>query len=298
VNTQLSSIMELRWLASFSATCMHAAEAIAHGRLIADLRLAEAITEPAQILRQSIVASGLPRAAFWRNLTGLSRATDGSQQLAERAILKTTGPSRSNVAGEIAAGIAGVEAAVRQSLPSLMEELSLRLRPMREQWEAHGPGILHSIGRWTDPRVAAGEAQVILVHPALGGGGSAHLPYNNVLIEAVLTDPEPRLPEFLRLGWLLSQLNLDLPIFSETIHAKRLPHVAELAMIPVALRAAEQLDLLQLSPETIDLALTTWQVVTPSDVDPVDVLWRWWTTYQDTRPRWDIAFTALDRMFG
>jgi hypothetical protein len=291
--------MELRWLVSFPASCLHAAEAIAHGRLVADTQMAEAIAEPAQILRQTIVAAGLPRTPFWRNLTGLSVTTDGTSQLAERAVTKTIGPARAQaISGNIAAAIAGVEAAVRQAFPSLMDDLSLRLRPMRQQWEARGPGLLHNIARWTDPRMIAEQAQVILVHPSLGGGGSAHLPYNNALIEAVLTNPVEELPEFLRLGWLLSQLNLDLPVFSETIHGKRLPHVAELAMIPITLKAAESLDLLELAPETIDLALTSWHVVTPADTDPVDVLWRWWGTYVETRPRWDIAFTALDRMFG
>ena len=106
----------------------------------------------------------------------------------------------------------------------------------------------------------------------------AHLAYNNVLIEAVLTNPIPQLPETLRLA-CCSQLNLDLPVFSETIHGKRLPHVAELAMIPVTLQAAEELEFLTLTSEAIDLALNCWNVVTPPDTDRVDILWRWWGTY-------------------
>ncbi len=298
MNTRLSATTELRWQVNFSASCLHAAAAFAHGQLIVEPRMAEAIAEPAQMLRQTVVAAGLPRTLFWRNLVGLTVATDGTLHLAERAVTKTVGAARAEqVAGELAAAIAGVEAAVRQALPNMMEDLSLRLRPMREQWEAHGPGLLKSVARWTDPRVIAEQAQVILVHPSLGGGGSAHVAYNNVLIEGVLTNPIAALPETLRLAWLLAQLNLDLPVFSESIHGKRLPHVAELAMIPVTLKAAEELDLLRLNPETIDLALNSWHVVTPPDTDPVDILWRWWGTFCETRPRWDIAFTALDRMF-
>lgn len=291
--------MELRWLVSFSASCIHAAEAVAHGRLIADPRIAEAIAEPAQLLRQTIASAGLPRTPFWRHLAGLSVVTDNAQQLAERAILKTVGATRAaSVTSDIAAVIRGLESAVRRAIPTLLDDLSLRTRPMREQWEAHGPGILHALGRWTAPELIVPQAEVVLVHPSLGGGGSAHLPYNNVLIEAVLTNPVPELPEFLRLGWLLSQLNLDLPMYSDSVHGKRLPHVAELAMLPPTLKAGEELGLLQLDPTTIDLALRSWYVVTPSDFDPVDVLWRWWTTYIDTQPRWDVAFTALDRMCG
>jgi hypothetical protein len=290
--------MDLRWTVSFSASCLHAAEAIAHGKLVVDTKMAEAITEPAQLLRRTIQAAGLPRTPFWRNLVGLSVTVDGTRELAERAVTKTVGGSRANaIAPELAASIANVESAVRHAFPNLVDELAVRVRPLRDQWEARGPGLVHSIARWTDPRLVTPEANVVLVHPSLGGGGSAHLPYNNVHIEGVLTNPVPELPEILRLGWLLSQLNLDLPMFSETIHGKRLPHVAELAMLPVTLKAADDVELTTLTPETLDLALRSWHVVTPPDVDPVDILWRWWGTYTETRPRWSVAFTALDRMF-
>ena len=67
-------------------------------------------------------------------------------------------------------------------------------------------------------------------------------------------------------------------------------------MLPVTLQAAEDVELATLSPETLDLGAAGVEVLTPPDVDPVDVVWRWWGTYLETRPRWDIAFTALDRM--
>jgi len=290
--------MELKWIVSFPASCLHAAEAIAHGRLVTDTPLAEAIAEPAQTLRQAIVAAGLPRSVFWRNLTGFSVVAEGTTQLVERALTKTVGEARAaGVVAEIAAAISGLQASVRRALPTLVEDLSPRVGPMQSRWDTHGPQLLRGIARWTAADVIAERAQVIVVHPALGGGGSAHLLYNNVLVEAVGADPVAELPEVLRLAWLLSQLNLDLPRFSERIHGKRLPHVAELAMLPVTLKAAEELDLLQLIPDTVDLALNSWHVVTPPDTDPVDVLWRWWDTYLATRPRWEVAFAALDRMF-
>ena len=102
---------------------------------------------------------------------------------------------------------------MRRAFPNLLDDLSLRLLPLREQWEVHGPLLLQNMARWTDPRVVVAEARIVLVHPALGGGGAAHIPFNNVHIEAVLTNPVPELPENLRLVWLLAQLSLDLPAF-------------------------------------------------------------------------------------
>ncbi len=173
LNFQVSSNMELRWLVSFPASCLHAAEAISCGQLIADQRLAEAITEPAQELRRSIVSAGLPRAAFWRQLVGLAASIDNHRQLAELAIRKTMGPATRNafIASDLAGHIAAIESAVRRAFPDMVEELTLRCRPMREQWEARGPGLLRSMARWTDAKLIAPRADVVLVYPALGGGG-------------------------------------------------------------------------------------------------------------------------------
>jgi len=144
--------------------------------------------------------------------------------------------------------------------------------------------------------VVAPAAQVVLVYPALGGGGAAHLPFNLVHLEAVLTSPLPELPENLRLAWLLAQLGL--PALSDPIPGDRLPDIAALAMLPVTLQAAQDLQLVEASPEMLDRALSAWQILTPTSADPVDVLWRWWSTCLETRPRWDVALTALDRMLG
>jgi len=289
--------MTLHWTASFRASCLHAAAILARGQVLADDRLAEAMVGPAQELRQAIQASGLPRDPMWRQLIGLSAVVDSLRDLAERAVARCCGAAAAErSAASLVPALAALESAVRSLYPNLLAELALRERPLREQWEARGPGLLRSIARWTDPRLMPSEAKVVLIHPALGGGGTAHLPYNLVHLEAVLTNPVPHLPEVLRLGWLLAQLNLDLPAFSDQVHGSRLATIAELAMLPATLQAAEDVELATNGPELIDLALQAWNVMTPPEVDPVDVVWRWWSTYLETRPRWDIAFTALDRM--
>ncbi len=300
VNSPVTPTMQLQWTVSFRASCLHAAEAFAHGQLIVDPLLAEAVTDPAQGLRQAIQAAGLPRTEFWRNLTGLAPLTDGLRDLVERAVTQTIGSARAAaVADTLVPSIGDLESSVRQALPNLLDELSLRLLPLREQWEAQGPGLLQSVARWTDPRMVVPDARVVLVHPALGGGGSAHLRLNSVHLEAVLTNPVPQLPENLRLAWLLAQLGLDRPVFRDQIAGSRRPDVAALAMLPVTLQAAQDAGLVLRGIALIDLALSAWQVLTPTHlVDPADVLERWWATCLETHPRWEIALTALDRMLG
>ena len=174
----------------------------------------------------------------------------------------------------------------------------LRSRPLIEQWEARGPGLLKQIGVLTEENLLAEQSQVVLVYPALGGSGDAHLAYNQACIEAVLANPVAELPEVVRLGWLISQLQLDLPIYSEHVHRDRLPHIARFAMLPVTLAAAEYVELAKLSPETIRRAIEAWRLVVPPDVDGPATVLQWWQTYLETRPPWPIALAALDQMFG
>jgi hypothetical protein len=294
-------MMQLNWTASFRASCLHAAHATALGLVAADVRLAEAIAEPVHTLRLAMQSAGLPRDVLWWHLTGLAVLVDSRRELAERALTKTVGAGRAaQLTSRVAASLAAIEAAMRRAAPDLAEDLPARGAALQQAWNERGLELLHHVNRRTDPQVAVSQAQVVLVHPFLGGGGAAHLPYNNVHIEALPDEPprEPALPELLRLLWLLSQLNLDVPTLSEHIDGQRLPAVAELAMVPVTLQAAEDAGVLRLNLETLDAALRAWQIVTPPEVDPVEILWRWWGTYLDAQPRWDVAFTALDRMLG
>jgi hypothetical protein len=148
----------------------------------------------------------------------------------------------------------------------------------------------------TDGRLAADAADIVLVLPVLGGSGEAQLQNNSVRIEAVLANPHGQLPEVVRLGWMLGQLHLDLPLLSEGIQLDRLPHVAALAMIPPALAAAEHVELARLDEDTLALALDAWQVEIPSTLDPLDILSRWWGAFDEAHPPFEVAFQALDRM--
>jgi hypothetical protein len=290
--------IQLRWLASVSASCLHAAEGLCRGRAAADRGFAEALLEPARGLSQEIKAAGLPAPVFWRHLTALAAGIENNRQLAEVTLTKTVGgiAQTQAVAARFAGWIAAIEAAALRAAPKLLDELALRGEPLRQQWEARGPGLLHHIGRLTDERLFVESADVILLRPTFGGGGAAHLQYNSVRIEAVLANPVAELPEVVRLAWLLAQLNIDLPLFSELVHRDRLPHIAALAMLPPTLLAAEHVELSRSTPQTIAAALTAWNLPVPADVDLVAILGDWWATYEDSRPTFATALSALDRM--
>jgi hypothetical protein len=292
--------METRWKSPPLPSYLHAAQALVNGLPLADTQLAAALGPAAMLLGREIEAAGLPAPRFWRHLLPMSANIDGKRQAVEAAVTKTIGRGarfESQVAG-IAAAVAGIETAGREALPNLDQELELRQRPIREQWEARGPGLLHQLVTLTDERLLPESSTILLVHPALGGDGRAYLPYNQVQFEAVLANPHAGLPEVVRLAWLIAQLQLDLPAFSEQIHADRLPHIARFAMLPPVLAAAEAVELAALTPETLNLALTAWRLTSPPDVDAARLLTDWWQTCRETQPPWPVALAALDQLFG
>jgi len=289
---------QLRWIASQSANCFHAAQAVARGGSLADAELAAAVAEPAERLCEQIRASGLSEEPFWHHLVPLSAGIDNNRQLAEVVLKKTIGttPRARALVNPLAGRIGDVEAAVRRAMPTLVDELTERADPLWGQWQMHGPGLLRGVAQLTDQRLIVPRADVIVLYPAVGGAGVAHLLYNSVRIEVLPSDLLPELPEVVRLAWLLAQLNVDLPVFSETIPRDRQPLVAALAVLPAALAAADALELARCDPQTVAQALSTWLVDAPPGVDLAEVVLPWWQTCLDSRPAWNVALAALDRM--
>jgi hypothetical protein len=154
------------------------------------------------------------------------------------------------------------------------------------------------VAHLTDERLVVPNAEIVLVYPISGGGGAAHLIYNSVCIEAVQTDPIPELPEVLRLCWLLSQLNIDLPIFSETIHRDRWPLVAALGMLPATLAANQGIQTYHLELDTIRMALEAWQLDGSREGNLAELLLQWWETCLDSQLGWGVALAGLDRMLA
>jgi hypothetical protein len=292
--------LELTWRPHVLVSSLHAAEAVSRKLPLADSRLAAAIEEPALRLAAEIKAAGIPPARFWGHLIPLAAKIAGRKQLVETTVIKTTGRGArfEAIVSNLAATLVAVEGAFQAALPNLNDELALRERPLREQWEARGAGMLRQIGLLTEESLIAPSCEVLLVHPALGGGGEAHLAYNAVRIEAMLANPVAELPEAVRLAWLIAQLQLDLPMHSESIHADRLPHIARYAMLPPTLIAAESVELVRFAPDAMHKAIAAWRLAAPPGVDPAALISEWWQTYQETRPPWNVALAALDQMFG
>ena len=229
--------VELRWIASSAASCFHVAAALADGVVPVQPEVFVAFCEPTAELTRAIIALEIPPGRFFDRLVPLAASFDGNRMLAEVVLSKVGRDSAAAAkAGQFAGLFGDLKRAQVTSQPKLLDELELRAGPLREQWEGRGPGLLAGMGRLTEPGILVEQADVLVVYPVAGGGGAAHLAHNAVSIEAVLANPWPQLPEVARLAWLIPQLNLDLPRYTETLREPR--RVAALAMIPPTLAAA------------------------------------------------------------
>lgn len=291
--------MELRWQPNFDVSAMHASWAVHSGRHLLDAPLHSELAPAAAELGQLGGLCHVPSSVFWRQLLSLAADEPSNQQLATR-LLSRLGPdalSSPSRVSELAAAISRCESIVRRRFPNMIEELALRCGPLQQAWEARGPGLLFLVGEATEVGFITESATVLLVQPVVGGDGMAHITTNRVHIEALLTDADSRLPETLRLAWLLGQLNLDRPVYSEQVHGHALAEVAELALLPAVLAAAENVQLARLDEAAVELALEHWLRI-PADRREAlaNILMAWWETASQSQWPWSTSLAALAKM--
>ncbi len=291
--------MELHWKASFSASCLHAVACAEGGFPAIDSELGQLIEEPATVLIGSLAEFQLPVRQILQTLASLASSYDNNRQLVELTLTRLRGPgSREQVVSLLAAAIGTLETKLLAARPEMVDELALRGKPLQEQWSARGPGLLKQVERLTDENFVASSAEVVLVQPWVGGYGRTDLKTNLALFEAVLTNPHADLPEALRLGWLLAQLNADMPVYSEAVSNENLERVAALATLPVILTAAETVEWATCDLATIERCLECWQIDTEAPQKLAEQLFRWWSAYQDGSTSWAVAWRALEALLG
>lgn len=290
--------MELRWRTSFSASCLHAAACLGEGLPPVEGAANAEVDAAATALLADLEACGLSAARTLPRLVGLAADYENNRQLVEIAVTRLQGAGRMGPAdiGRLAGRIADLEAANLRARPALLDELAARSRPLREQWDARGPGLIRQMATLAGDSFIAPSAEVVLVAPLAGGHGRAHLLLNRVTFEAVLANPLAELPEALRLGWLLAQLNIDVPAFSDLVPGPRLHRVAGLATLPLVLSAAKRVEWAALTSASIAQALVGWHFPTDLPQDVAERLLGWWHAYETGGTRWSVAIGALDAL--
>lgn len=292
--------LELRWQENVWTSCLHAAQIVAGRNYPVDEALAASIGPIVEEMLHELYFAGISDRRFWRHVLPLSARHPGKAELARIVVGKTSGlaAADSPAAERVGQALTALERAYLKAIPDAENQLKLRRRPLQEAWEARGPGLLFFLKQFVPEDFVPEAADIVLVLPVSGGRGTAHLTYNSLRLEGVLYDPYPQLPEVVRLAWLLAQLNINLPKYGEQVHQDRLPLIARLAVLPAALAAAQEVELMRPGTVTLADALKLWQVTNAGHEALAEIVETWWTTQQAQDAPWNIALAALDRMLA
>lgn len=173
---------------------------------VVDPKLEATLREAAQVINERLELAEVEVSPFWETLLGCPSQSDGDR--VEQSLLAAGCPELGidSLAPGILGRLADARLAMRETFPKLADQLPLRARPLRELWEAGGPGILREMGRLTTAKLVPTRATLQLVQPARGGDGGLLADGDAVWMEAVLTNPDPAIPETLRLAWLIARL--------------------------------------------------------------------------------------------
>lgn len=247
-------------------------------------------------------SEGIEPRPFLAHLAALAPTCDVRRDLAHKTLTKLLGRAPADRLTPLVVGPMGAcEREYVAANPSILDELRLRTGPLRELWEARGPGLLAGVGRRTDKSQIVEFATVALVAPLTGlGGGAAFAATNVVEFEAVLANPIDALPETVRLAWLTSQLAADQIEFLTPLASGSAQDVVAAAMLPAVLEAAADLELVGENPALLETAAEAWDVASLREPGRVDVLRTWWNLARAggrfAATPWNARVAALDRM--
>jgi hypothetical protein len=299
----------IRWEIGDRLSPLHAARCWASGSLGIDPLLAEKISEPLSQLTKRLAADGLDLASFWSRLV-VAAASGAGDADACREALSAAGVGELGMdatASAVSTFLAETRLAYQERFPKSVQQLTLRARPLREQWDAYGAGLLRRIATQTHESFIPKNVVCVLLSPYRGGDGDCDTETSTLWIEAVLTNPVARVPEVLRLAWLVSRIGIGNRVLSapgidighggSTGDAARSAMVVSLAAVPVVLEAAAFLELgppMSESPEQIATAVQAWCGQMGPDV--VETIGRWWSQSEELKPPFPVSLKALDRM--
>jgi hypothetical protein len=298
----------LRWTTGERLTPIHAAKCFSLGVRGVDPSIARVITEPLTELNGRLAAVDLDLNIFWSRLVRSIAGGDSDHEACASALI-AAGCSPLSIdatANAIHSQLAEIRQIHHERYPKLADQLLLRGRPLRDQWDGFGAGLLKRIGKLTHPSFLPKDITAILISPYRGGDGDLDASAGRIWIEAMLTNPVADIPEVLRLVWLVAQVGLigALNTGSEDSHGDpwvapaRVPRVASLAMMVLTLEAGVYLELVPSTSDSLPLmfakAAQAWRI--PMDGPTVDTLENWWRQFQDLQTTPPVTLKALDRM--
>lgn len=276
--------INLRWIDHVEMSAAHAAHIVAIGAAYADPKTEQLLVNPVTELNNRLVSSSLEVGEFWDRYLR-ETMTDNSVADACNAALLAAGCSElqlDQVAGAIRGRMVDARGLFLRKFPKLAEQLQLRARPLREQWETYGAGLIREVARsiWGEKAPARwlpSRVDALLVQPIRGGDGGFDAQRNRIWVEAMLTDADPAVPEVLRVAWLITRLTIEAYIRKESDDA--LAGSWSLVSVPLVLEAGRELGILREDELPLVQAMNLWHF---GDRTTAETLRQWWEKYRDS----------------
>lgn len=288
--------MKITWDLTPRTSLLHALWAAGADRPLADPRLGKTVIHAAKALHSALLEATITPDPFWEQALPLGGQVSQTLDLLSAALEACGIPqgTRAAVVPKLARLLDDAEAQVGGAWPSLAEELTLRHRPLREQWETRGPGLWGWLCRQFPGVGGPSACRVLAVLPAVGGGGWLHRPHQALRMECVLANPHGELPEVVRLAWLVAQAACDWP--TELDRGHDLHRLTALALLPATLAAADELELVACPGALVAGALSVWMPAAAGAL--AESLCAWWQQVAHGPYPWPQALVALDHVLA
>ena len=295
----MAAKLSIRWSVDADLSFLHAAEVVASGGLCSDRKTEQALAGPVTEINSRLLSASLDMGAFWQRLLD-ERLSDPNHPNACSIALLDAGCSELQVeqtASVITNRLSEARMAFQRRFPKLAEQLDLRGRPIRTQWDTYGPGLLNNIALqiWSDSPPAdwwPTRIDGLLIQPMRGGDGGYESNLRKFWIEAMLTDADQSVPEVLRVAWLVTQLAVEVHTRERSSESpSSLPW--EIGCVPMVLSAGRELDLVKGDTLPLEAALRLWNLGTS---ETSGVLLEWWEQARASSSPIPVSLKQLDQM--
>ena len=275
----------IQWVSHPKLSAAHAAYLVATRAQCNDQKTEQSLIQPVTEVNNRLFASAIDVSQFWQQYL-LQILSDVPMEQACGVALLSAGANEMQVdqiAKAIVNRLADARLAFNHRYPKLAEQLDLRARPLRERWETYGPGLLNHVGKqiwgdsppeeWWIPNVTA-----LMVQPIRGGDGGCDASSARLWLEAMLTDVDQRVPEALRVAWLVTTMAID-NYARKTSRDLRLMRPWSLVSVPLVLSAGRELELVRGDELPIGEAMKLWHF---GDDQVAETVSQWWKGQADS----------------
>lgn len=296
---RLAASTRIQWVPHPELSAAHAAYVVATRAKCNDEKTEQLLVQPVTEVNNRLLASAVDVGQFWQQYL-LQIMSDVPMENACGFALLSAGANEMQVdqtTKAIVHRLGDARLAFMSRYPKLAEQLDLRARPLRERWETYGPGLLNQVGKqiwgdstpdeWWMPQVTA-----LTVQPLRGGDGGCDPVNSRFWLEAMLTDVDPRVPEVLRIAWLLTSMAID-TYARETSGDLRLMLPWSLVSVPLVLQAGRELELVRGEALPVSEAMELWHF---ADAGVAATVSQWWSDQRDSTAPMPARLKTLDQM--